>query len=189
MHFEPAVNTKRENKREMTINLPNLFWQKYLSESAGNGVLEPPGNGVSGQKSTLGLRTRLTAMRSKIPTRYCPKVGHSALFTPYLICAGQSIMQTSVKMPQIILRQRIILSSHRHGTQKLISNETAVLVFLRKIGRLWKESRKFFTINLVKMLTLTMWTIASQSSISIDFNKIEIHFNSDFFILNFQMSA
>ena len=25
MHFEPAVNTKRENKREMTLNLPNLF--------------------------------------------------------------------------------------------------------------------------------------------------------------------
>ena len=25
MHFEPAVNTKRENKHEMTINLANLF--------------------------------------------------------------------------------------------------------------------------------------------------------------------
>ena len=25
MHFEPEVITKRENKREMTINLPNLF--------------------------------------------------------------------------------------------------------------------------------------------------------------------
>ena len=25
MNFEPAVNTKRENKREMTINLLNLF--------------------------------------------------------------------------------------------------------------------------------------------------------------------
>ena len=25
MHFEQAVNTKHENKREMTINLPNLF--------------------------------------------------------------------------------------------------------------------------------------------------------------------
>ena len=43
MHFEPAVNTKRENKREMTINLPNHFWQKYLSESAGNGVSGRPG--------------------------------------------------------------------------------------------------------------------------------------------------
>ena len=32
MHFEPAVNTKRE----MTINLQKCFWQKYLSESAGN---------------------------------------------------------------------------------------------------------------------------------------------------------
>ena len=25
MHFKPAGNTKRENKREMTINFPNLF--------------------------------------------------------------------------------------------------------------------------------------------------------------------
>ena len=25
MHFKPAGNAKRENKREMTINFPNLF--------------------------------------------------------------------------------------------------------------------------------------------------------------------
>ena len=25
MHFEPEVNTKRENKREMTINFMNFF--------------------------------------------------------------------------------------------------------------------------------------------------------------------
>ena len=44
MYFEPAVNTKHENKREMTIYLPNLFWQKYLSESTGivfQGDLKP----------------------------------------------------------------------------------------------------------------------------------------------------
>ena len=78
MHFKPAVNTKRENKREMTINLRNLFGQKYLSESAGNGVSGRPGRKhFGGLNSILGLRRRLTAMQSKIPTRYCPKVGHS----------------------------------------------------------------------------------------------------------------
>ena len=48
MHFEPAVNTKRENKREMAINLPNLFWQKYLSNGAENGVSGPPGRKIFG---------------------------------------------------------------------------------------------------------------------------------------------
>ena len=43
MHFEPAVNTKREKKREMTINLPNLFRQKSLSESVENCVSGRPG--------------------------------------------------------------------------------------------------------------------------------------------------
>ena len=38
----------RENKREMTINFPNLFWQKCLSESAGDGVSEPPGRKIFG---------------------------------------------------------------------------------------------------------------------------------------------
>ena len=76
MHFEPAVNTKRENKRKMTINLPNLFRQKYLCKSAGNYVSEPPGRkNFGGLPSILGLRPRLTAMRSKIPSMYCPKVG------------------------------------------------------------------------------------------------------------------
>ena len=75
MHFEPAVNTKRE----MMINLPNLLWRKYLSESAGNGVAGPPGRkNFGGPPNILGLRPRQTATRSQIPTRYCPKVGHSA---------------------------------------------------------------------------------------------------------------
>ena len=52
MHFEPAVNTKRE----MTINLPNLFWQKYLSESAENG--RPGRKNFGGPPSILGLRRR-----------------------------------------------------------------------------------------------------------------------------------
>ena len=77
MHFEPAVNTKRE----MTINLPNLFRQKYLSESAGNGVSGPSGcKNFGGLPSILGLRPPLTATQSKIPTWYCPKVGHSELY-------------------------------------------------------------------------------------------------------------
>ena len=53
-----------------------LFWQKYLCESAGNDVSGPPGRkNFGGPSSILGLRPRLTAMRSKIPTWYCPKVG------------------------------------------------------------------------------------------------------------------
>ena len=36
-----------------------------------------PGFQVGGPPSILGLRPRLTATRSKIPTRYSPKVGHS----------------------------------------------------------------------------------------------------------------
>ena len=81
MHFGSAVNTKRENKREMTINLPNLFRQKYLSESAGNGVSGPPGRkNFGGPPSIVVLRPPLTATRSKIPTSYCPKVGHSELY-------------------------------------------------------------------------------------------------------------
>ena len=70
MHFEPAVNTNRENKREMT---------KYLSEStAWNGVSGPPDRkDFGGPPTILGLRPRLIATRSKFPTRYCPKVGHS----------------------------------------------------------------------------------------------------------------
>ena len=44
-HFEPAANTKRH---EMTINLTNLFWQKYLSESAGNCVSGRPGRNKFG---------------------------------------------------------------------------------------------------------------------------------------------
>ena len=79
MHFEPAVNTKRENKCEMTIYLPNLFWQKYLSESAGNGVSGRPGCkkfdapivfldfalgwSLRGQKSRQGTAQRLDTLQ------------------------------------------------------------------------------------------------------------------------------
>ena len=110
MHFKPAVNTKRENKREMTIKLPNLFWQKYLCVSAGN-VSGPPGRKIFREPpSILGLCPRLIAMRSKIPTTYCPKVDHSISLHYILVESGWKLAENSVpiKTPNIT---RLILSA------------------------------------------------------------------------------
>ena len=41
--------------------------------------------------SILGLRPRLTAMRSKIPMRYCPKVGHSEKACIFCYLCGKKI--------------------------------------------------------------------------------------------------
>ena len=50
-----------------------FVWYMYVNNSTASCGLK----NLGGPPSVLGLRPRLTAMRSKIPTRYCPKVGHS----------------------------------------------------------------------------------------------------------------
>ena len=74
-----------------------------------------PGFQVGGSPNILGLRPRLTATRSKIPTRYCPKVGHSdgKVDLPVLHCTDYIVAMEIVwkQAPIPFVKQNVFISS------------------------------------------------------------------------------